>query len=140
MADISEIETIIASCLDETTQASRSKYDSEKAEKTAALFLVAQLKISSLIEDLEMTSKQTKNEVSRIEAEKYFEYKMDNSDKKVTEGVLENYVAKHKDVMEAKKNAAMSEAALKKWTFIINTLKDGHLYFRNVSKNKTWQE
>jgi hypothetical protein len=140
MADRKEVEDLISSCLEETTKASRKKYDQEMAERTAAMFLVAQMKISFLIEEVELASKQAKNEIARLEAEKYFECKTSNVDKKITESMLTNFVAKNSEVMSAKTNAAQAEASLKKWSFILNTLKDGHIYFRNIGKTKSWAE
>ena len=54
MLDFSDIEEVIERCFNEMSSASLEKYDSEKADRTAALFLVAQMKLSSLIEDAEM--------------------------------------------------------------------------------------
>ena len=140
MIDYSDIETIIEQCFNEIQGASRSKYDSDMADKTAALFLVAQMKLSFLIEEVEIKAKNAKNEITRIEGEKYFEYKISNIDKKITENMLSNYVAKEPDIVQARIDCATYESNLKKWNFILNTLKDSHIYFRNLSKNKSWSE
>ena len=87
-----------------------------------------------------MNSKSSKNEVSRLEGEKYFEYKNSNIDKKITENMITNYVAKDPDICKAKQEYVKFEANLKKWTFLLNSLKDGHIFFRNLAKNKTWSE
>lgn len=120
--------------------ASRDKYDSEKADRTAALLLTAQMRLAFLIEDVEMKAKHAKNEIVRIEGEKYFEGKISGGDKKTTENMLVNYVAKSPDIVAAKTECATHEAALKKWNYVLNVLKDGHIYFRNIGKNKTWAE
>jgi hypothetical protein len=135
-----DVEELIEKCFSETEAASLNKYDSEKADRTAALFLTAQMKLSFLIEDSEMSAKNSKNEIARLEGEKYFEYKVDNADKKITENMIVNYVAKNPDIVTAKTECAKHEARLKKWNYLLNTLKDGHVYFRNLSKNKSWQE
>ena len=140
MIDYTDIESVIEKCFIELESSSREKYDSDMADRTASLFLVAQMKLSFLIEEIEMKAKQSKNEISRIEGEKYFEYKTANLDKKVTEATLANHIAKDMDIYNAKNECAKQEAALKKWNYILNTLKEGHLYYRNGSKNKTWSE
>lgn len=139
MIDYSDIETVVEMCFTEMQGASRDKYDTDQADKTAALFLVAQMKLSFLIEEVEMKARAAKNEISRIEGEKYFEYKMSNADKK-TENMLVNYVAKEPDIVKAKAECATHEANLKKWNYLLNVLKDGHIYFRNLTKSKTWNE
>ena len=140
MIDYTDIESVIEKCFTELDTSSREKYDSDKADKTASLFLVAQMKLSFLIEEVEMSAKQSKNEISRIEGEKYFEYKTANLDKKITESALSNAVAKDMDIYNAKNECAKQEAALKKWNYVLNVLQNGHLYYRNISKNKTWAE
>lgn len=140
MEDLSEIESAIESCFKEMHNASLQKYDADKADRTAALFLITQMRLSSLIEDVEMKAKNAKNEITRIEAEKYFEYKTNNSDKKITENMLLNYIAKDSEIIKIKKECVQYEANYKKWTYILGTLKDGHIYFRNLGKNKNWSE
>lgn len=140
MIDLTDVEALIEQCFDETSAASREKYDSDKADRTAALFLTAQMKLSNLIEEVELASRNAKNEISRIEGEKYFEIKESDSAKKITDKMTESYVAKHADIVEAKKSFAIHESSLKKWNFILSCLKDGHIYFRNIGKNKNWSE
>jgi len=140
MIDYSDIEQIIEECFAELSSASREKYDSDKADRTAALFLKAQMKLSFLIEDIELQARQAKNEITRIEGEKYFAIQPTESDKKITENMRTNFIAKEPDIVSAKASCAKQEAALKKWNYVLDTLKNGHVYFRNLSKNKTWAE
>lgn len=142
MIDYTDIEKLIENCFDEMSIASREKYDVDRADRTASLFLTAQMKLSFLIEDIEMKARHSKNEIARLEGEKYFEYKTstNNIDKKITENMLTNYIAKSEDIVNAKSDCAKYEATLKKWNYVLNVLKDGHIYFRNIGKNKGWQE
>jgi len=135
------LDNLIDKCMSEIEKAAEEKLDPDNAEKVAALFLYVQLKLANLIEQVELKAKQAKNEVSRVESEKYFECKNSSaaSDKKITEATLTNYVLKDADVTQSKKDAAELESELKKWNYIINILKDGHVFFRNLSK-KAWQE
>lgn len=140
MIDYADVETVIEQCFEEIQSASRSKYDADKADRTASLCLLAQMKLSFLIEDIEMKAKNAKNEIARVEGEKYFEYKSSGGDKKITENMITSFVAKEPEVVSIKLECAKQEATLKKWNYVLNTLKDSHVYFRNISKNKTWSE
>jgi len=140
MIDFSDAQVFVEKCFDEMQEASLNKYDADKADRTAALFLAAQMKMSFWIEDVEMKAKNAKNEITRIEGEKYFDYKTENSDKKVTENMVASYVAKDADIVRTRRECAAYESELKKLNYILGTLKDSHIYFRNLSKNKTWQE
>jgi hypothetical protein len=140
MIDHSDIEKVVDECFAEISSASRERYDTDKADRGAALFLVAEMKLSSMIEEVELRARRAKNDISRIEGEKYFEFKTTSGDKKITENMLLNYIAKDPDIVSAKLECAKQEAALKKWNYLLASLKDGHIYLRNLSKNKTWNE
>lgn len=135
MYDAQEIENLIQKCIRETEEAQAKKYDPDKADKTAALCLEAQLKISYFIESIELKVKHMKNEISRVEGEKYFEIKSSNTDKKITEVALQQSLAKDPDVVKAKHEYAIAESEAKKFGYIINTLKDAHVFFRTLAKN-----
>jgi hypothetical protein len=138
MIDYSDLETVVEKCLAEMQTASREKYDSDRADKTAALCLVAQMKLSSIIEDVEMKARNSKNEITRMEGEKYFEFKTGSFEKKLTENALTSAVAKDDKVVKCKMDSSKYEAELKKYVFILNTLKEAHIFFRNIGKNKEW--
>ena len=133
------VEELVQKCLLETKLAHQDRYDADKAERTAACFLDARLELATFIGDVELRARQAKTEIDRIEAEKYFFYKKEKAGEKVTETLLAQFVAKDPEVVKAKSDAASYEADLKKWNYIMDSLKDGHLYFRSVSKNKEVQ-
>lgn len=139
MIDFSDTEELISKCFDEISSASRSKYDSEKADKSAALFLAAQMKVSFLIEEMELKARNAKNEISRVEGEKYLECKT-SAEKKITENTLAAHISKDPDIVRVKNEHAQLEASVKKWVYVLASLKDGHIYFRNLGKSKNWQE
>lgn len=140
MQNTQELEDIITKCLAEMETAALDRYETDKADRTAALFLVAQMKISLVIEDIELKAKQSKNEVERLEGQKYLEIKNQVSEKKITENAIQAHIVVSDDIYKAKQAAAEYEANLKKLTFLFNTLKDGHIYFRNTHKTKQWAE
>jgi len=139
MIDYSDVEPTMEFCFEELDAASRDKYDSERADKTAASFLVAQFKLAFYIEEVEMQARGAKNEVSRIEAEKYYDFKVNGTEKK-TENMIASFVAKEPEIVDAKNEHAKQESNLKKLNNLLAILKDGHIYFRNIGKNKAWSE
>ena len=98
------------------------------------------MKLSFAIEDIELQWKLSKNEIERIQSEKYFEIKNSFTDKKITESAMSNLVCKDDDVVKVKNDAAKNESEFKKWNYLLGILKDSHIYFRNITKNKTWSE
>lgn len=137
-----EFESLLNRCFDELKKASTEKYEPEKAEKTAAMFLSAQIQLAAFIADIELKARHSKNEVERVEAARYYALKIgDTGGKKLTEMALAQMVAKDDEVVSAKRLWAESESELKKYVFIMNTLRDSHILFRGIGKSKSfWNE
>ena len=129
-----EVEDLISRCYDELSLASREKYDADKAERTAAMFLAALMQLAYVVEEVEGFSRHSKTEIERISAERYFDCKNDAQGKKMTEVALANMVAKDIAVQEAKAKNIAAEAELKKYNYVMSTLREGHLFYRNISK------
>jgi hypothetical protein len=140
MIDYSDTQQVIEECFGYLDKSSRERMDTEQADKVAALFLVAQMKLAIHLQDVEMLSRQSKNNIERVEGEKYFEFKNSSGDKKITADMLSSMVAKDADVVKAKNDFTKNESDLKKYTHVLNVLKDGHLFYRNASKTKQWSE
>lgn len=136
------LEDLISLCLDELKAAHESKYDEEKAVRTAALFLKAQILLSNFIRDIDLRAKQMKREVKRIEGEKYFYYRdQGESSKKLTEVALGHLISKDNDVIATAAQTSEAEAEAKRLDYIYGILKDGHVFFRNIGKGKNpWSE
>lgn len=133
----SELEEIINQCLNELEKASKGECSPDKADRNAALFLVAQMKLASHIAEVELKTKLAKSEVERISSEKYFEFKKEGvSSGKPTEAALEHAVLKDGAISDLKKEMLTFEADLKKWNYIINIMSNGHIYFRGISKKE----
>lgn len=132
-----KLEQVITTCLEEINKAKLGHYDTDDAERSAALFLAAQIELINYIEVIELQAKQTRNSIEQIEAERYFEEKMNTGDKKITEVHLQHLLAKNTEVIKSKNEAAMAEVKLKKWNSLLSSIKDGHLYFRSFSKKES---
>lgn len=128
-----EVERLVGLCLEASTLAHTGRYDTDQASRTAAMFLSAQIRLTLFISDIELRARDSKNEIQRVEADKYFQLKS-NATGKVTEGALAQSVAIEKDVIAAKKACAAAEAEAKKWNYLLGVLKDGHIFFRGLNK------
>jgi len=129
---------LIEKCLDDLRLVHLGEFDSSKADRTAAMFLEAVIRLSTILYDVELRSKESKHDVERVEAETYKKQKT-LSTAKMTETMLTHTVAADPDVVAAKKACAEAEATAKKWSVQINSLNNGHVFFRNLGKNKnTW--
>lgn len=134
-----ELEKLIDVCLNELSLASRGECAPERAERNAALFLEVQLKLADYIADAEFKARMAKNEVERLASQKYFEFKNGalGTDKKLTEAALEHAISKDEEVLKVKADMLKFEAEFRKWGYIINTFKDGHVFYRTLSKNNS---
>lgn len=130
-----QFEALAEKCFVELLKASTEKYDSEKAERTAALLLTAQMQLAFYIEDCDLRARHSKNEISRIEAVKYYEIKNAQLGKQ-TEMMLANAVAKDADVIAARRINAEAEADVKKLNYLMSTFKDSTYFFRSMSKRE----
>src|ERR1700678_2103811 len=119
--DKDELEKQILFCINELNIAQSEAYPPEKAERTSASFLIAQMKLAYFISDIELRAKRSKSEIDKIEAETYFAAKI-GSDKKITESSLQQTVAKDAAVVEVKNKNCEAEAEQKKYTYLMQTL------------------
>ena len=133
-----ELEALVEQCFIELSKAYKEKYDGDRAEQTAAMFLAAQMQLAFFIADIELKAKHSKYDIERVEASKYFELKEKSFDKKMTEAFLTQSVARDPEVVEAKKNNCEAEAELKKYNYLMSNLKEGHIFFRNIGKAKNY--
>lgn len=130
-----QIESLVDKCLAALSEVHAGSYDQDKNDKTAAMFLETQMKLSMFISDVTLMAKEAKNEVKRIEAETYHTIKA-SSTGKITEGALDAAIAKDTAVVAAKHTCAQAEADSSKWENLIGTLAAGHVFFRNLGKNR----
>lgn len=127
-----ELEKNIMQCFEQLHSAAQSKIDTELAEKAAAFCLTIQMRLASFLEDIELRSRQAKNNISLVYAETYYKYKEENNGKKMTEVSLEQLVNKDENVLNANNEFAKQEATLKKYMYILNAIKDAHLFYRSI--------
>lgn len=129
------VEELIAKVSKELRLAHREKYEMERAERTAALCLTAQIELAEFLSESELMAKERKNEVEAISSERYFYYKTNAVDK-ITDVALNRLVDKDDEVKSTKKEQFSAEADYNKWKNLFGILKDSHIYFRYMSRGK----
>lgn len=127
------VQALVMRCLEASQDAHEGRFDTERAQNTAAMFLTAELQLTMFLGDIELRAKESKYEIERVEAEAYFQLKS-NTTGKITESALTQSIAREKEVVKSKKACAAAEADAKKWNNLLGVLKDGHIYFRNLGK------
>ncbi len=103
------------------------------AEKLAAKFLYAQMKVSDLIKSSDLDARMRKAGLKTVSATVYLA-EIQKHEKKPTETYLESQVAINAEVNTAqdfKDNADVNTEALKRYFEIF---KDAHIYFRAICK------
>lgn len=128
-----EVEEMIGKISAELQEAHRSKYDIEKAARTAALCLEAQRVLASFLSEAEIFAREKKLEVERISGERWFFHKA-SYEGKTTEATLTALINKDEEVLSAKQAHIVAEADHRKWINLMSVLKDSHLFFRAVAK------
>lgn len=128
------VKLMVSQVSQELRRVHSGKYDEKRAVKTAALALKAQMDLADFLSDVEGTAKGFKNEVKAVEAEAYFDHRS-SAEKKMSEAALQQLVAKDKRTAEAEAKAVEAEKTAKKWGIIFSTMKEAHIFFRNLGKN-----
>lgn len=128
------VKTMVSEISKELLKVHSSKYDEKQAIRTAALALKAQMDLAEFLSDVEGTAKGSKNEVKMVEAEVYFDHRA-SAEKKISEAALQQLIAKDKRTSDAEAKAIEAEKKAKKWVNLFATLKEAHIFFRNLGKN-----
>ncbi len=130
----SSVKKMVSEVSNELRMVHSGKYDEKRAIKTAALALKAQIDLAEFLSDVEGTAKGMKNEVKAIEAEVYFDHRS-SAEKKMSEAALQQLIAKDKRTALAETKAVEAEKIAKKWGIVFGTMKEAHIFFRNLGKN-----
>lgn len=109
-------------------------FDYAKAERMAALALTAQMELAKFSADAEWRAKHAKLEIKHVSAEANYKYRTTTTEKKLSEAALEQLVNRDPNVIKAELNMAEIERDSKQWQNYYGTLKDAHIFFRNLGK------
>lgn len=132
------IETLVEFVLNQVQAVQNSTFDSVKSDVVAAASLEAQILLADILSSAEFEVKQRENDLDFLEAEFATNIRSENKEpsKKITEAQVKELVNSKPEIKEAKSNSATAHKEFKKWQYIYNTLKDSHIFFRNLNKSQ----
>lgn len=107
----------------------------EQAERLAAKFLGAQLKVAEELASIDLDSRMKKNGLKAIKSAVYMQAAT-AGEKKPSEGFLENTVNLSKDVSDAQDRFDASDARKESLSIYLGIFKDAHIYFRGIAKGR----
>lgn len=111
-------------------------FNPKYGESLAALALEAQMELADFYADAEASAKSAKYLVEFTEAETAvnFAKKATEDDIKVTETSLKRMASISSEVKQAKQKLVNLEKDHRKWRYVYDTLKEAHIFFRNIGK------
>ena len=111
-------------------------FNPAKGERVAALALEGLLELAEFYADAEASAKTAKNFVDFTEGDVAAKVAKDASDKsiKVNETSLKRMALISDEVKSAKSNMISLEKEYKKWRYVYETLREAHVFFRNIGK------
>jgi len=130
------IETLVEFVLNQVQAVQSGTFDSVKSDVVAAASLEAQLLLADILSSAEFEVKQRENDLDFLEAELATNIRTENREKKITEAQVKELISSKSEVKEARTNSAVAHKEFKKWQYIYNTLKDSHIFFRNLNKTQ----
>src|ERR1035437_11121561 len=128
-----DVETMIDTLPSAMNAVYQGNFDYSKSDRMAALALMVQIELAKFTADAEWRARQPKAEIKHISAEANFKYRT-SAEKKPSEAALEQLVNKDPEVKKAELDMAEYERDAKKWQNYLLTLRDAHIFFRNLGK------
>lgn len=137
MSEILSVQQLVDLVFESLTQVRNGEFSYNKSSAIAAAALEAQIKLADALADAEFVAKNTRNLLDLVRAEEATNIRTSVKEgKKPTEAQLEELVNKNSKTIDAKNDSAQAEKEYKKWQYINNTLKDAHIFFRNLDKQQ----
>jgi hypothetical protein len=136
---LKEIETLCTYLLGEIKAAKEAKYDEKKAERTAAGFLEAQMELSKIIPGIELKAALLDPLIKKIKADAYVKFKgvgAKKSEGGVSDATAKEMVATDQELLDKEQERLRLQSEYNKWKYIFDTLKEGHFFFKDVSRGK----
>jgi hypothetical protein len=105
----------------------------EEAEKLAAEFLYAQLKVSENMAKADLDRRMRKTGVKAIRANVYLEA-VSRQEKKPSDSYLDNIINLHEIVQSEQEELDKAEVEFAELERLYDTFLNAHIYFRNIGK------
>lgn len=111
-------------------------FDMSKAPQVSALCLEGLMELSEFYADVESEAKNAKHMAEYIEGETATNLRKEKTDngKKVSEAALKRLSSCASEVKEARTKMVTLEKEYKRWRYVYETLKEAHIFFRNIAK------
>ncbi len=105
------------------------------AEKIAAASWGAQFSLGTILADARLHAKQAKNLVKLVKSEVDKDFRTPTpAEKKKTEVQIESLVISDSRVVTAENNLLKAEHEAEKWEFVLKSLSDAHIFFKNLNR------
>ena len=107
-----------------------------KGERVAALALEGLLELADFYSDAEASAKNAKLLAEYTEGDVAAKYAKEAVEKevRVSEASLKRMSSVNDEVKQSKKDMVAYEKEHKKWRYVYETLKEAHVFFRNIGK------
>lgn len=111
-------------------------FNPAKGEAVAALALEAQLELIDFYVDAEASAKTAKHSVEYIEGEVAAQHAQEAARKevRVSEVSLKRVASISEPVKTANQQMILMEKEYKKWRYVYETLREAHIFFRNITR------
>lgn len=140
MNDNDELEKVITIVLTALKKIREEEFDDRKCSAMAAAALEVQCKLADILATTEFEAKHAKNELEFVIGERAIEIRKTaeplKASGKVTEGQIEAMVNKDPEIKEKKLELEKTERVFKKWYYLSSSMKEAHIFFRGLEKNK----
>lgn len=131
MSDLQSLVDLVTKSLAEVRE---KEFNESRSETIAAACQEIEMKLADVLAEAEGDSKNAKNVIELVTAQVASEIRKTNVGTKITEGAIAEKVLQDTRVIEAKNSYIDKEKYFKKWQYIFNTMKDNHIFFRNLDK------
>lgn len=133
------LESDFAALCQDLTEILKSAYESsvtiEEAERLAAKFLHAQIMAAQELAGAELDARMRKTGVKAIKAAVYMKGAT-SGDKKPSDVLLQAQVDMDKIVQDEQESYDVAEVRADSIRNYLNIFKDGHIYFRGISRGR----
>jgi len=131
-----KVERLVAVIQGQLQKVRTGTFNPAKGERVAALALEGLLELAEYYADAEASAKTAKHMTEYAEGEMAAKYAQEANDKavKISETSLKRMSSISDEVKNTKTRLVDLEKEYKKWRYIYETLREAHVFFRNIGK------
>lgn len=131
-----KIQRLLDVILEQLRKVRSGNFNAVKGERVAALALECQLELSDLYADVEAMARNAKHEAEYAEGEVAAQHAKEAVAKevRVSEASLKRVATISDEVKAARSSMIQLERDHRKWRYVYETVKEAHIFFRNIGK------